>query len=121
MKNNSSLEDLQLYQNYVQLMYYTYMICKKFPLEEQGSLVSDLKIVLREGLDELILAQKSFERDERLMHLNALDGKLKVFKVLIRVSQKFRYISSHNYGAWSRKVAGVTNLLGAWVKKCLKL
>ena len=114
------LEDLNVYKAYTDLLYYSYMILKKFPNNEILGLEQDIKKMLNEAADYMIMAQKAFDNKERLNYLNKMDCKLKVLKLYIRVSYKNKYITAHNYGAWSRKIANVGNLLGGWIKSCLK-
>ena len=54
------------------------------------------------------------------MILNNLDTDLKMLKVLIRLSYKNKYINKRNYAVWSKKIFNISNLLGAWIKSCLK-
>lgn len=114
------LEDLNIYKAYMELLFYSYQIMQKFPKNEMLGLEHDIKKMLNEGVDYMIMAQKSFDSKERLQLLNKLDCKLKSLKLYIRVSYKNKYITGHNYGAWSRKIANVGNLLGGWIKSCLK-
>ena len=116
----NELESLKIYQYYVDLIFYTYNITLKFPPFEKFSLVNDIKKVTNLGLECIIDAQKEFNNYKRIEYLNQNDSKLKMLKVLIRVAYKNKYISSQNYGAWSRKIAKVSNLASAWLKKCLK-
>ena len=116
----NELESLKIYQYYVDLILYTYNITLKFPPFEKFSLVNDIKKVTNLGLECIIDAQKEFNNPKRIEYLNQNDSKLKMLKVLIRVAYKNKYISSQNYGAWSRKIAKVSNLASAWLKKCLK-
>ena len=57
---------------------------------------------------------------ENMKYLNKLDIELKVLKMLIRISYKRKYINVNNYEAWSRKITNVSNLMGGWIKSCLK-
>ena len=114
----NSLEELKIYQYYVDLYFYTYNITCKYPKIEKYGLVSDIKNVTCKGLENLITAQKEYNISKRLEYLNNMDSNLKVIKVLIRISCKFKYINNKNYGAWSRKLTTVANLLNGWIKQC---
>ncbi len=118
---NDKLEELKLYQFYVDLLFYIYQITEKYPKHEKLGLVSDIKNISFSGLECLIDAQKDFNPKNRLIYLNKLDSKLKSLKVLVRISYKFKYINGKNYAAWSRKITNVSNLMNGWIKKCLKL
>ena len=41
-------------------------------------------------------------------------------KILEDLGYKFKYITGHNYGAWSRKITNVSLMLGGWIKSCQK-
>lgn len=117
---DTDLENLLIYRNYVELTYYSYQITKKFSKTEIYGVESDIKRILNEGLENIILAQKSRDVKERIQYLNKVDCKLKSLKFYIRLSYKSDYITGHNYGAWSRKIASVSNMTGGWLKACLK-
>ncbi len=68
----------------------------------------------------IIKAQKEKDKIKRVNILSNLDINLKMIKVLIRVSKKRKYINSKNYEAWSKKIANISNLLGGWIKSCVK-
>ena len=116
----TELEGLMIYKQFVELIYYTEMITMKYPKREKLSLVTQIKNNTYNGMKNIILAQKEFNKSKRVIILNELDVDLKMLKVLIRVSYKSKYISSKNYSAWSKKIFNISNLLGAWIKSCLK-
>lgn len=118
MKNN--LEDLIIYKQYIELLYYTNMITNKYPKSEKLSLVANIKNYTYNGMMKIILAQKEYNKSKRIIILNELDSDLKMIKVLMRVSYKSKYINSKNYAAWSRKIFNISNLLGGWINSCLK-
>ena len=96
------------------------MILKKNPKCERFALASHIKKVTYEGMESIIYAYKYYDKTKKLESLNNLDVKLKMIKVLIRVSYKNKYISVQNYRAWSLKLSNVGNLLGSWINACLK-
>lgn len=116
----NDLENLMIYKQFIELIYYTEMITVKYPKREKLSLVSNIKSNTYSAMKKIILAQKEYNKSKRLIILNELDVDLKMLKVLIRVSYKSKYINSKNYNAWSKKIFNISNLLGAWIKSCLK-
>ncbi|MDD3304206.1 MAG: diversity-generating retroelement protein Avd [Clostridia bacterium] len=118
--NEKGEGNLIIYQKYLELIYYTNDILQKYPKHEKFALVQEIKSNLYEGLKYLMFAQKEFSNANRLKYLNHLDVTLNLQKVLIRISYKYKYISSNNYSSWSTKLTDVCNLLGAWIKSCLK-
>lgn len=113
------LESLMIYKQYVEMVYYTLNILLKYPKSERFSLAQDIKNTTYAGLKNIIYAQKTFNKKERLEYLNKLDANLKIIKVLIRVSHKKKYINSKNYLAWSKKLTNISNLNGGWIRSCL--
>jgi len=116
----NDLEKLVIYKQYIELIYYTENITLKYPKHEKLSIVSAIKNNTYAGMKKIILAQKEYNHSKRLVILNELDTDLKMLKVLIRISYKNKYISSKNYASWSKKIFNISNLLGAWIKSCLK-
>lgn len=113
-----NLENLIIYKEYMDLIYYTHFILGKYPKAERFSLVQDIKKNTYAGMEIIIHANKTFNKKQRLILLHRLDGNLKILKVFIRVSHKNKYINDRNYGSWSRKITNIGNLLGGWIKSC---
>ena len=99
----------------------TEMILKKFPKCERFALASQIKLVTYEGMEIVIRAFKMYDKTKKLSYLNELDVKLKMLKVLIRISYKAKYITVQNYRAWSNKLFNIGNLTGGWINSCLKV
>ncbi len=114
------VEDLIIYKQYIELIYYTESILMKYPKCERFALASTIKNATYEGMRYILIAFKEYSRDEKLSNLNHLDTSLKMLKVMIRVSYKKKYINAKNYAAWGKKLANIGNLLGGWMKSCLK-
>jgi len=118
--HSGELEGLVIYGKYLDLISYTEMILKKYPKCERFALASHIKNVTYEGMECIITGHKYFDKTKKLDALNMLDVKLKMLKVLIRISYKAKYITIQNYRAWSYKLANIGNLLGGWINSCLK-
>lgn len=121
MKNvKNVIEEMEIYKKYTDLYYYTYLITDKYPKHEKQSLVVDIKHTVYNGFSNLIYAHKNYNKVERLKYLNQLDSEMKILKMLVRISYKRKYITIGNYEAWSKKITYVTNLMGGWIRTCLK-
>ena len=118
--NKKQDNTLVIYQKYVDLIYYSNDILKKFPKSEKFALVQELKQTMYAGLRSLIFAQKEFNKKDKLKYLNELDVNMVLLKLHIRLSYKFKYITIQNYNAWSTKITDICNMLGAWIMSCLK-
>lgn len=120
MSKANNYEDLLIYKEYITLILYTEEITIKYPKVEKYSLVATIKNTTYDGIKEIIMAYNSYLKEEKLEHLKKLDSNLKFLKVLIRVSYKRKFISNKNYTAWAKKITNIGNLLGGWLKSCLK-
>ncbi len=114
------LENLEIYKQYVELIYYSTTILMKYPKSERYCLVNDIKNVTYSGIKNIIYAQKEYNCKDRLHILNELDANLKILKVFIRISYKKKYINIRNYTAWSKKIANISNMTWGWIKSCQK-
>lgn len=118
--NKTDVQELIIYKQYLELIYYTEMITEKYPKVEKLALVTTIKNNTYEGMKKIILAYKYYNKQDKLKSLNELDVDLKMLKVLIRISKKRKYINSKNYEAWSKKINNIGNMLGGWIVSCLK-
>lgn len=116
----NNLEELTIYKQYLEMIYYTENITIKYPKIEKTSIVSYIKNKTYSGMDLIIKAQKERDKIKRLNYLNQIDCNLKMLKVLIRISYKRKFININNYKAWSKKIYNIGNLLGGWINSCLK-
>lgn len=116
----SELENLMIYKQCLQLIYYTENIVIKYPKFEKNSLVATIKNLTYNCMKKIIKAQKERDKYKRLSILNDLDVDLKMIKVMIRVSHKKKYINSKNYASWSKKLFNICNLLGNWINSCVR-
>ena len=82
--------------------------------------MKEIKNSLYLGLRNLMYAVKSFNKKDKLQHLNELDINLSLLKVQIRLSYKYRYISLQNYQSWSTIITDICNMLGGWILSCQK-
>lgn len=118
MKND--VTELTIYKQYMELIYYTEMICEKYPKREKLALVTTIKNTTYEGMEKILCAYKFYDKDSKLKNLNKLDVNLKMLKVLVRVSYRRKYINNKNYEAWSKKLTNIGALLGGWIISCVK-
>ncbi len=120
MNNNTQENNLKIYQKYLELIYYSNDIVRKYPKSENFVLVSEIKQSLYSGLRNLMYAIKSYNKQEKLKYLNEFDVNLNLLKVHIRLSYKYKYISIQNYHTWSTTITDICNMLGGWISSCLK-
>lgn len=118
--NQNNKNNLKIYQKYLELIYYSNDIVRKFPKSENFTLVTEIKQSLYNGLRNIMYAIKSYNKQEKLNHLNAFDTELSLLKVHIRLSYKYKYISIKNYNTWSSLITDICNMLGGWINSCLK-
>ena len=120
MENTANNTNLKIYQKYLELIYYTNNIVRKYPKSENFSLVQEIKHSLYEGLRCLMYAIKSYNKQNKLYYLNEFDINLTLLKIHTRSSYKFKYISIQNYQTWSNLITEVCNMLGGWINSCTK-
>ena len=108
------LENLIIYKEYVEMIYYTINILINF----DDDFATDIKKITYEGLNYIINAQKEEFIEERIIYLNRLDVTLKTLKVLVRIAYKKKYISLKNSKIWSKKITNISNLTWTWIKSC---
>lgn len=112
--------NLVIYQKYLELIYYTNDLVRKYPKCENFTLVQEIKQSLYTGLRSLMYAIKTYNKQEKLKQLNEFDINLNLLKVHTRLSYKYKYISMQNYKTWSNLIADICNMLGGWINSCLK-
>lgn len=115
---NSKKEPLKIYTKYLELIYYTQNIVKKYPKCENFALVKEIKQTTYAGLRNILYGVKVYSAKEKLKHLSELDINLDLLKVFVRISYNEKYISLKNYEAWSELIANICNMLGGWIKTC---
>lgn len=111
---------LIIYPKYMDLVYYSNDLVRKFPKCEQFALVKEIKSTLYSGLRCIIYAIKLYNKQDKLRYLRELDIQLNLLKVHIRISYKYKYITINNYQTWSNQLTDISNLLGGWINSCLK-
>ena len=111
---------LIIYPQYMDLVYYSNDLVRKFPKCEQFALVKEIKSTLYSGLRCIIYAIKLYNKQDKLRYLRELDVNLNLLKVHIRISYKYKYITMNNYQTWSNQLTDISNLLGGWINSCLK-
>ena len=115
--NNKSLK---IYQKYLELIYYSNDIVRKYPKCENFALVKEIKNSLYVGLRNLMYAIKTYNKNDKLKFLNELDINLSLLKVQTRLSYRYKYISMQNYQSWSNLITDICNMLGGWIVSCQK-
>ncbi len=117
-KNNSG--NLIIYPKYMDLIYYSNDIVRKFPKSEQFALVKEIKNSIYSGLRFIMYGIKVYNKQDKLKYLRELDIQLSLLKVHIRLAYKYKYITMQNYQSWSNIISEICNLLGGWINSCLK-
>ena len=106
-QNTNNKSNLIIYQKYLELIYYTNDILRKYPKSERFALVQEIKNTLYSGLKLLMYAIKVFNKQEKLKYLNELDININVLKVHVRLSYKYKYITMQNYESWSNLITNI--------------
>ena len=112
--------NLKIYQKYLELIYYSNNIVRKYPKCENFTLVAEIKNSLYTGLRNVMYAIKCYSKNDKLKYLNEFDINLNLLKVHVRLSFKYKYITMQNYQTWSNLITDICNMLGGWISSCLK-
>lgn len=112
--------NLKIYQKYLELIYYSNNIVRKYPKSERFTLVQEIKNSLYTGLRNLMYSIKLYNKNDKLKYLNEFDINLTLLKVQVRLSYKYQYITLQNYQSWSALITEICNMLGGWINSCLK-
>ncbi len=116
----NDLEELIIYKQYLELIFYTESLLVKYPKVEKNNICVQIKNYTYDGMKKIIYTQKLRDSKQRVKVLMEVDVTMKMIKVLMRVSKKKKYINIKNYTAWSKKITNICNLLGGWINSCLK-
>lgn len=119
-KDKFKNHNLAIYQKYLELIYYSNDIVRKYPKKENFALVDEIKTSLYTGLRSLMYAIKSYNKQEKLRNLNEFDINLNLLKIQVRLSHKYQYITTQNYETWSNLITDICNMLGGWISSCQK-
>ena len=111
----NKIEDLIIYKSMINLIYYSNNMLKKYPKIERNFLVMDIKNINNDIIKLIIKGFKEVNKSKKYYYLNEIDVNLKLLCVYVRLSYRNKYISSSNYGAWSRKITNIDNLLHGWI------
>lgn len=117
---DKSVEKLYIYNNHLDLVFYSYNILKKFPKYEKDSLHSEIRNILLSIYKNILSAYEQSNNILKVGILKEMKTNIKVLELYIRIAYKEKYISSQNYAAWSRKVFNVNKHLGNWLLSCQK-
>ena len=117
---NKTDKSLIIYQKYLNLIYYSYDLIKKYPKSERFVLCQETKQNISTGFKIIMHAQKEYNKAIKIKYLNELDISLNILKIQIRLAYRYKYITIQNYTTWSDKITDICNLLGAWISSCLK-
>lgn len=120
MSKEKTNNNLLIYQKYMDLIYYTNDIVRKYPKSERFALVEEIKNTTYSGFRMLMHAIKTYATQEKLKYLKELDIYVSLLKVHIRLSHKYKFITTQNYETWSSKITDISNMLGGWINSCQK-
>ncbi len=116
--NDKSLDKLYIYNNYLDLVYYSYNILKKYPKYEKDVLCKEIRSCLLNIYKNIVYAYDESNLSNKISYLKYIYSDIKVIEFYIRISYKEKYISSSNYSAWSKKINNVSKHLNNWIISC---
>lgn len=111
---DDNANDLRLAQKAEDMIAYAYDVLQHFPKAERHVLSAELRASMWRILRLIVLAAK---RRDPLPVLRTLDAEIDVLRRQIRLSHRLRYLPSKQYEVWSRHLAEVGRMVGAWLKR----
>ena len=94
----------------------TYNSIKYFPKKDQYSLGIRLETMVLEILELTVLA-KTKAGTSRMLLLNKIDVKLKLFKLFVRIAHDIKAMSQSRYISLEEKLLEIGRMLGGWIRK----
>ena len=76
------VEDLTIYKQYLELIYYTEMILEKYPKCERFSIVTTIKNNTYEGMKYVLNAFKEYAKEDKLKNLNRMKNQVTIISFL---------------------------------------
>ncbi len=108
------MDNLIIKQKLEDTIEYAYCVFRHFPKSERFTLVADMKRSLIKMLELIIRTNKSRNKFPILMDL---DTELEVFRSLVRLSFRLKFISLKQYETLNRGINEFGRLLGGWIKQ----
>jgi hypothetical protein len=109
-------EELIIYQKYVDLIDYAYVLLIKYPKYEKFGICSEIRKNMFSTLQNILLISHEFDGSTKLKLLNELDALVGMHKFYIRFSYNKKYINSSNYMEWSKRINEIGKMIGGWYK-----
>lgn len=82
---NNNMFNLTIYQKYLELIYYTNDVIKKFPATQNIALAQKIKSTVYGGLRLLMYSTKAYTAQEKLTYLNEFVISLNMLKAPIKL------------------------------------
>jgi len=112
---------LSLYQKYVDLLEYSYILLRKYPKHEKYALVLEIKENIHSTLKQIyLITRKRISNSEKSEMLYKIDSDVMLLKQFIRISYHEKYISAKNYEEWSRRIVEIGKMLGGLINRVEK-
>jgi hypothetical protein len=105
-------KELPIFPKYFELVYYSFEMVKKYPKYEHFALAQSIRNALLQGHEHMSYAEHAYKEEEKRDYLGKLDCSLNNLKFYVRLSERYKYISKHNYEVWSEHITVVCNMLG---------
>lgn len=100
-----------MYKKYIELIYCTNDILKKYPKFEHYVLAPKIKTTLYSGLQLLAYAIKTYNKQDKLKYLNKVNININALKVYIKLSYKYKIITMQDYENWNSLITDFSCLV----------
>lgn len=107
------MEKLVIFQKTFDCYKYLYVALRQFPKSERHVLAADIKNIMNEFLQLLIVANKSWNKTK---FINDADVKLDMIRIHIRLAKELQFLKMKQYEILSTQLSEIGRLLGGWLK-----
>ena len=107
--------ELPLFTSTYKLYDGLYEICKKMPKPDRFNLGSKLEINCLDALENIISAESSNDA-EKIVLLRTAHTKIEILKVLLRLAENKRIITTKDYLKIQSEIQEIGRMLGGWIR-----
>jgi hypothetical protein len=105
--------DLLLRKEIEEMILWAHRPLQQFPKSERHVLAAEIRSTMYELLKLVITANHRYYKKTTMQDM---DVHLDLLRSQVRIAHQLQYLKFKDYECWARRLAGVGNLLGGWIK-----
>jgi hypothetical protein len=106
--------DLSVFIKWTEFIEWLFPHTEKFPKRSRFTLALRIENLALDIIEDLVEARYAKEKLEILKRINL---KLEKLRILLRLSHKFRYLSTQSYEFAVKNLNEVGQMIGGWIKQ----